>query len=364
MIKTLCIAVILITGSLVSTFGQSYEKSSRITRVFPAMEETEIQISNKYGNIHLIPWEKDSVKFEIELKVKANKEAKVDKLFDNVDFDFTSTRYYVIATTTFQKSNIFTNISDMANTVMSSSINNVEIDYMVYFPEYSPVTIENKFGNIYSTDHAGKLDIHLSNGDFKVNNIYGDAGIKVDFGNIYINDITSGKISLSYGELSIKKAKKLIITSKSSRIAIDTVLDLQIDSRRDKLYLTKVNTLKGQMSFSYINIKNIETEFMLNSRYGDITLEQSDSDLQFFNLNSSFTDVQLFITPKANFNIEILHTSKTTIRIPEEDSQLEKEIIDKKADQYRVYGKIGKDNQATSTIKINATGGSVSIVNR
>jgi len=36
----------------------------------------------------------------------------------------------------------------------------------------------------------------------------------------------------------------------------------------------------------------------------------------------------------------------------------------KKVDQYRVYGKIGKDDQATSTIKINATGGSVSIVNR
>ena len=122
---------------------------------------------NKYGDIHLIPWEKDSVVFEIDFSVTSNKQAKVDKIFDYVDFDFKATAYYVIAQTVFEGQNSFwREMADVASTIFSSGTN-TRIDYTVYFPAGNDVRIENKFGNIYTTDHTGKVDITLSNGDLK-----------------------------------------------------------------------------------------------------------------------------------------------------------------------------------------------------
>ncbi len=45
--------------------GQTVEKSRTVTETFKVEPGTEIEIINKYGNIHLIPWEKDSVQFTI-----------------------------------------------------------------------------------------------------------------------------------------------------------------------------------------------------------------------------------------------------------------------------------------------------------
>jgi len=200
---------ILMTGVV---FAQSYEKSSKITKSFYATEETEIQISNKYGNIHVIPWEKDSVKFEIILSVRANKESKVDKLFDNVDFDFTSTRYYVIAKTAFHKNTFF---KDVSNQIFSGD-NNIQVDYYVNIPAQCKIIIDNKFGNIYSTDHHGEVDIKLSNGDLKVNDLHQDAKISVEFGNTYINSMNSGSLKIYYGDLELESADDLQFEGKSA----------------------------------------------------------------------------------------------------------------------------------------------------
>ena len=48
-------------------------------------------------------------------------------------------------------------------------------------PASITVTFENKFGNIYSTDHNGKITVKLSNGDFKANNLSGDVNLDFSF---------------------------------------------------------------------------------------------------------------------------------------------------------------------------------------
>ena len=76
--------IVLLLPVLLS--AQPYERSRQETHTFKVYKQTTLEVYNKYGNIHLFPWEKDSVKIRIELNVKANKQNKVDKIFEYIDF--------------------------------------------------------------------------------------------------------------------------------------------------------------------------------------------------------------------------------------------------------------------------------------
>jgi len=348
--------LLLMTGMV---WGQAFEKNSKIAKTFYASEETEIQISNKYGNIHVLPWEKDSVRIEIELTVRAGKESKVDRLFDMVDFDFTSTRYYIIARSVFHKNRV---ISDMTSQLFSSD-NNIEINYFVSIPSQSGLSIDNKFGNIYSTDHYGKLDITLSNGDLKVNDIYRDAKISVEFGNVYINHINTGRLYVNYGDVEIGTAGDMMFEGKSANVNMKSIDTLSIKSRRDKFNIEEAGTFKGEMSFSYINIKNLERELILTTKYGEVNIGSLSEPFEFLNSTSEFTDIRLDINSGMAYDLDIYHDSKTTVKVPD-GIEVKHELIDKNSDLHRTSAIVGDGAQTMPSIKITNRAGLVSITHK
>ena len=74
--------LIVACSIVVQLNAQVFTKSKKINRSFKINSETSLQITNKYGNIHLVPWEKDSIKMEINLEFKANKASKINKLYN------------------------------------------------------------------------------------------------------------------------------------------------------------------------------------------------------------------------------------------------------------------------------------------
>jgi hypothetical protein len=344
-------------------YAQTYEKSTKVTRSFYASQETEIQISNKYGNIHLVPWEKDSVLFQIDLTVRAGKEARVDKLFDNIDFEFTGTKYYVIARTVFRQTNLFTDLSDMANSLLSTG-NNVQIDYLVYFPGKNPVQIENKFGNIYSTDHYGNLYVKLSNGDLKLNSTCGKTKIDIEFGNAFIKSVDVADFTINYGELELEEASDLTLNSKSSRLTINDVGNMYITSHRDKFFITTASTIKGDLSFSYLTVKKMTGESDIKSSYGSVNLQSIPSNFKYIGLNSEYTDIQLLFDAGSSYNLEILHTGKTILSLMPGIITTQRELTNKEDDQYRTWGFGGKNEENLPAVRISQKAGSVSIIHQ
>jgi len=138
--------------------------SDRKVRNFKVTEKTTVEVSNKYGKIHVVTWKKDSARFEVDLRISTNSYQKMDKLRSNIGFDFSGSKSYVKAKTDF--SNQAGVISDFVDAFIPS--NQVTINYMVYVPEYVNLKIENKFGDIYIDDYNGNLQIELSNGNFSM----------------------------------------------------------------------------------------------------------------------------------------------------------------------------------------------------
>ncbi|MBE0642028.1 MAG: hypothetical protein IH599_08335, partial [Bacteroidales bacterium] len=250
------VLLLLLAPAIVAT-GQS-QRSRKLVKSFKSNENTSIQVVNKYGNVHLIPWEKDSVRFEVELNITGSKDTRVDRIFNDIDFEFTGTRYYVIARTVFKNSmnNVWTGINDATSALFAGG-NRAMVNYTVYFPEQAPVRVENKFGNIYTTDHLGKVEFILSNGDLKANELRGETVLDLSFSNANVRSIERGRLELGYGEFQFMEIGDAEIFGKSARISIERAGRLRLDSRRDKLRIGRVGGLSGFTSFSFLTIDQL-----------------------------------------------------------------------------------------------------------
>ncbi len=345
----------------IAATGQVFERSRHESRTFRAYERTTLEVYNKYGNIHLFTWDKDSVKIEIDLEVKASKESKVDKMFEYIDFEFSDSKYYIIVRTTFRQNqgSFWTELSDLANTMFSGS-NKAQVDYNVYLPKWMGVKLENKFGNIYCADHQGKFDVNLSNGDFKANNLTGPVELDLSFGNAGVNRLENAKIRGSYLEMDLASGLELFVESKSSTYSIGKAGVLKLDSRRDKFLVDEVTSITGQTSFSYLTVKEFSKLIRLTSDYGELKIKGIDPMFSGIDVSSKYTDIVLQFGPEVHCAVNIEHSESTGIYFPDSFSGLVVEKAEDKGAMSKTHGYIGNPDQASGEVKITIQSGKVS----
>jgi hypothetical protein len=332
--------------------AQSYHYE--VTKKYKISRSTTVDIYNKYGKIHVISWEKDSVLIRVSLNINSSEESKLKKLKNSIDFDFTGTSYYVNAKTVLGSDNrgFFTDVMDLAGKIISTD-NNVTIDYLIMIPSYAHLKLENKFGDIYVDDITGSLNVTLANGDLKANRLRGKSTINLNTGDGVINYIKDGKINIAYSTFEVKDADKLIIDSRSSNINIDHVNYIKANSRRDKFYLPSIADLYGESYFSDFNITNLSHELNFNFRYGDLTINLIDKHFSFININSEYTDLDLIFASGAVYDIDVTHSEEVVLTYPVRYARLQDKVINEDQKQMLTFGTIGY-GKPTAKVQINA----------
>ncbi len=346
---------LLVLGILALTLpglAQTYTESKKITRSFPTNPDTRLDVSNKYGRIHLIPWKKDSVKVVVDLYVRSSSSKKLDKIIDNINFEFTGTKYYIIASTNFGRSYtaFFSDLKDLSESIIPSK-NEVEIDYTIMVPSGMNINVSNKFGDIFIDDLKGNVSVSLSNGDLKINRLEGEASINHHFGKGIINYISNGKLTLSYSNFEIVESKQLTINSKSSEIRIDQVGILKTESRRDKYTVGRINNLFGNSYFSDISVSKMNDEVNYSPSYGDFRIDSVGTGFSYINLNSDYSDIRLVFSRSCSFFLDIDYHPDVILRIPDDLGDFERTSLDK--ERIRLSGLAGK-SESSKRVEISA----------
>lgn len=339
---------------LVQLNAQTYRNV--ITRVYPVSNSTVVEIDNKYGKVHVNTWDRDSVKFEIELRIQASNNDKLNKLKSSIDFDFTKTTYYVTARTLFQNrtKTILGDIIDIAESMVNTD-NQITINYMVYLPSYASLKIENKFGDVYIDDYNGNITLNLGYGDLKANNLNGNSELNLNSSDAIINKITKGKVSVAYSDVRLNKAVDLEMETRSSNVFITDAQLLLINSSRDKYELNKVAEIKGESYFTMFNIDNLITGINLNTKYGKTYIDGIHKNFSDINITSTYTDVNLLFDQGTSFKVELFHHGDVIFNYPKSNISLQEELINKEENEYMLHGIIGNKAQARSKIKLTAT---------
>ncbi|MEJ2594601.1 MAG: hypothetical protein P8100_05635 [bacterium] len=356
---SLLLIVLLFSNNM--GFSQTIEKSRSYTETFKTGPETEIEIINKYGDIHLIPWKKDSVRFEIEVMVRGTKQSKVDKSYDYIEIDFKDTKYYVIAQTLFAgKSSFWSDVSDLTGAIFNSGTK-TKIDYTVYLPARATLKVTNKYGNIYTTNHTGKVELRLSNGDLKAHHFAGPVSIESEFGDINVKKIDDGILAINYGECFIEEAGKISLTGKSSEFHIDNATTLNMDSRRDKLFLGSVDKLSGSTNFSLLELEEVAESLVLNAKYGDIDISGFSDKLQSFSIWTNDTDLTLHFTDDKQYEMDIKVDDRTQVLYSADITNITSRELGGEDNLIQVDCIVGKDKKLSKRLEINANGGSISL---
>ena len=186
----------------------------------------KVDLSNKYGDIIVNTWNKDSVKFKIKITAYGKSDEAVDKLLERVSFDHTNSGRFLKFETIFDRQSgsfkeFWNSLGDYSKVLINK--NNLNIDFEIYLPEKSNMYIENKFGDIYINEYSGRSKIVLSQGDVKISNQSGQLNLDLKFGNASIQNVNLAYLKLQIAEITIAKAEKLDISSSSSTININEV---------------------------------------------------------------------------------------------------------------------------------------------
>ena len=120
--KILLVLLILTLGYKYVS-AQTYTENKNILKSYKIYPGTILEINNKYGKIELTTWNKDSVRIEANLSIKANSASKVMKLRNSIHFDFSATSHFIVAKTVFGGStnSVFNELRDLAESIVKRS---------------------------------------------------------------------------------------------------------------------------------------------------------------------------------------------------------------------------------------------------
>jgi hypothetical protein len=322
--------------------AQVVEYDRHITKTYRVSNTVTVEISNKYGRIHIIPWDNDSVRFTIDMRIRAKDKLKVDKIKQNVEFEFTPSQYFLIAHTKFGEggSDVIKDIMDIAGSYFSAS-NSVTINYTVMVPSQASLKIDNKFGDVYLEDHNGPVNLTLSYGDLKANRLNGRTDLKITSGDAEVDYIKEGYIFISYSNFHVRESNRLTAQTQSSVVTIEKINSIKLNSRRDKLFINEIGYLSGESYFSNIDIDRLRNDVALNSRFGDISIDDIQRSCESINISSELTDINLSFARPMSFGFELIHHQSVTFGYPAAYAKISTKVINANDNIYSTSGTFG-----------------------
>lgn len=347
-ITALLTALLVLFGIQVASATEAYESSREVRGAFHCNANSSVEITNSHGDVYINTWEKDSVVFLIKIEAYSEKDIDLDELLDMIEIDFKSYSSFIIAETERAKNS---SIVDRAAFGLSKLSGNkeVRVNYEVYMPEHLELSIDNEFGDVFVNSHSGDFSIELAHGDFRAKELAQVKVVKVKYGDVNIDKATGGRYDLSY----VKGAKlgeitDAFIKSTYSEIDIEQMDVLRLESRLDELYISDLGAISGKTNLSKVHIRNLRESADLESKYGNLRVDDIAGTAGELKFTGSNTDYTLGLAADATGSFEVQMTGNKVFTSDANFLKVqETNTLDDKTTFYK-----GKINNSSSGIKL------------
>ncbi|QQL49726.1 hypothetical protein [Mucilaginibacter ginkgonis] len=256
--------------------GEAKEKVKNYTKSYSVDRDDNISIDNSYGRVTINTWNKNEVKVDVEIKAVGDDDAKAQKLLDGVSIADSKTS----STVTFK-----TVIDDDNNNNWSGNnhIRKTEVNYTVYMPAKSPIVIKNRFGSIKTPDLSGKVSVNLSYGNLNAAQLTNPQNnVTVRFGDANIENLNSGAVSVSYGNMNIGTADNLNAKLNSSSGVVNKLksagdISVRYGNGFKVGQLVNVKNLNVDAAYTkvLVNVKD-DYNFDVNTKMGNFIYDGND----------------------------------------------------------------------------------------
>ncbi|MBK7410324.1 MAG: hypothetical protein IPL49_19950 [Saprospirales bacterium] len=289
------------------------EYSKTIKREFSIDPSGLTQFITKYGRLDVKTWDQDRVKVEVTIRVQARSEDDAQKVFDQIRIDFTSSNNLVKAETIVE--------SNSGWNWWGSSKSDFTIDYEVFLPKTVSLDVAHKYGDVFTSDFAGRVVMDLKYGNLRMDELSNDLNLDLSYGNATIASVRDAQANIAYSNLTLAKVRDGNFTTKYSNVSIEEGNYIQSESKYDTYRIGKISKLNSRGSYGAVEIKHVDdmtssfryTDFKvaeisnsadLDLEYGGARLEKVLKGFSEIRLTGRYTDFKVKVEEGANYQLE------------------------------------------------------------
>jgi hypothetical protein len=357
--KKVYLMAALLSAAL-ALYGQPFSDSKTLMKSFRAAANPVVEVSNKYGDVHITQSQSDSVRVRVEITASSNTGDRTDAMMQDVDVRITQTGETVRAVTSFSKgiTPLFESLKGLTKNLINFD-SRMKIDYFVECPPATALHITNSYGDVYIGDEVQVLALKLSNGNLDAAAVGNAQMLDLTFSKANVRTIREGKVTLSFSELRTRETGNIKLASVSSKVWIDASATVDLDSKRDDLHFGTIGILTGTSYFSDIIADNLEGELSMSVKYGNLSFENIRRSFRMIDVRSSYADLDLALEDKSAYDLEIRHAN-AFVSLPGVTPEPERTEISAQDKLFLTRVTAGS-GPSRSTIRIDATRGEIRI---
>lgn len=278
----------------------SIEKTKTIEKTFGMDADDYLEVHNKYGGVNIQTWDRQEVKFVINIIVKAATEKRVDEMMELIKIDFSESSNRVSAETNIESSGFW----GWGNNTK------YEINYEILMPQNAYIKMSNKYGNtniasmlrdIDADIKYGNIDLEAQQVDVDLDLKYGNGNLKsakeldaeIKYSNFTCGVVKRIELESGYSQIDIRESDVLICESKYSGIKVGRVVDLVNEGKYDDIEIQQVGNITINSGYTDVLIEKLFQSLNIEHRYGDLDVREVDSGVTKIDIDVKYTDVTI-----------------------------------------------------------------------
>jgi hypothetical protein len=238
-----------------------FKKTRSYTKSYNLGSNDKVSVSNQFGEMKIITWDKSEVKVDVVIIGKSDVEDRAQQILDNisiVDSKEGSNASFKTKFANDKKDEDKKNKEEHRNEGM-------EINYTVYLPAGNPLDAENQFGKMFVPDYKGEAEITMKFGELQAGKITNAKEVDVEFGEANIAQVSGGKLSIKFSTATVNKLSGDVKTSLEF-----SQVKLNIDNDIKNL------DLHNSYSTVYLDLaKNLSATYDIHTTHGDFSNKSS-----------------------------------------------------------------------------------------
>ena len=333
---------------------KKHEKSKTISKKFTVNSSATVDISNKYGNVYVTTWDKNSVEFEIKITVKGNSESKVERKLDDIDVVFDASSNFVEAKTIINK-----NKSSWSFWGKNNNNLNYKINYTVKMPKSNNANLNNDYGSISLDELSGVANINCDYGKISVGDLLNRSNsINLDYcSKSTINYAKNVDVNIDYSKLSIEKTGNVKLNTDYSTTEIGEAKDVTFNSDYGSVKIDDAVAVSGSGDYTSLRFGTIRKSLSASTDYGSVRVKNLAKGFESVNITAEYAGIRIGVEPGASFKFDI-GLQYASFSYDKDKVDMFKRIVKSTKKSYE--GTFGKGN-TNAKIKIRSQYGGVSI---
>lgn len=352
------IVVLFLLTPLVS-FGFSdnkgkpkHERSKTIKKEFKVNSDALVSLKNKYGNLNITTWNKNSVEITVNVIVKGNDLSTVEDKLNDIEIAFDASSSMVSAKTMMPKRS-----SSWSFWGKKSKNISYKINYIVKMPKSNNLRASNDYGNVLLDEINGATTINCDYGKIVLGDLNNsDNTINIDYSKgSSINFMNSGVINADYSRLTVDKTNKVKVNSDYSRISLGTANHVNFNSDYGTIKVDDLENITGNSDYVSIQLGTVRKNLDLKADFGSIKIKELARGFNKAQINSQYASISIGTNRSSSFNFSI-NLQYASLRYNDNNVDMRKSIRNSSKKFYE--GTYGNGN-SNSTLIIKSQYGSV-----